>query len=58
MSIESETRSIPTEVRCPQCNLPNKQVDVKRDIYECPNCGLQYEATIEISWDSKHYSRR
>jgi len=58
--IESEPRAIPNniEVRCPQCGQTSSKADITKDIYECPNCTLQFEALIEISWDSKHYSRR
>ena len=60
MPIESWSVSIPnnTEVRCPQCGQISKKVDVTKDIYECPNCTLQFEALIEISWDSKHCSKK
>ena len=57
--IESETREIPgnVEVRCPQCGQISKRIDIIKSIYECPNCLLQFEAVIEVSWDSKRYSR-
>ena len=60
MSIETEIRDIPNNlaVRCPQCGRISKRIDITKDIYECPNCTLQFEAIIEISWDSKHYSRK
>ena len=60
MPIESESRSIPNNVgiRCPQCGQIGRKVDVTKDIYECPNCTLQFEALIEITWDSKHYSKK
>ena len=59
MPIETESRAIPndTEIRCPQCGQVSHKVDI-RDIYECPNCILQFEALIELSWDSKHYTRQ
>jgi len=59
MSIESELKSIPhnTEIRCPQCGQVSRKVDIVKDIYECPNCYLQFEALIELSWDSRHYTR-
>jgi len=59
MLIESESRPIPNTfaVRCPQCGQFSKKLDITKDIYECPNCTLKFEALIKISWDSKHYSR-
>ncbi len=58
--IETESKSIPsdTAVRCPQCGQVSHKVDVTKDIYECPNCTLQFEALMELSWDSKHYTRK
>jgi len=58
--IESEAKSVPNnmEVRCPQCGQISPKIDISRDIYGCPNCTLQFEAIIEISWDSKHYSKQ
>jgi len=60
MSIESESRSLPNdvEVRCPQCGHISEKSDITRDIYECPNCCLQFEVLMKIAWDSKHYSRK
>ena len=60
MPIETESIAIPSDtvVRCPQCGQVSSKVDATKDIYECPNCTLQFEALIELSWDSKHYSRR
>jgi hypothetical protein len=60
MPIESESRSLPDniETRCPQCGQISKKIDDVKEIYECPNCLLQFEALIEISWDSNHYSRK
>lgn len=59
MPIETEAKSIPNnvEVRCPQCGAVSDKVNITKDIYECPNCTLQFEALIELSWDSKHYTR-
>jgi predicted RNA-binding Zn-ribbon protein involved in translation (DUF1610 family) len=59
MPIETESRTIPNDVvvRCPQCGHPGKKLDVRREIFECPNCLLQFEAMIEISWDSKHFTK-
>ncbi len=61
--IQSETRKLPDELKptCPQCGQRSVlKSDVRLDdcIYECPNCTLQFEATIEISWDSEHYFRK
>jgi len=60
MTIETENKSIPNgvEVRCPQCGCVSNRVDIVKDIYECPNCILQFEAIIEILWDSAHYSKK
>ena len=60
MAIESELRPIPQslDIRCPQCGQISKNMDVTKDIFECPNCALQFEAVIDVSWDSKHYSRK
>ena len=60
MTIETEAKAIPngTEVRCPQCGQVSHRMDATKDIYECPNCTLQFEALIELSWDSKHYTRK
>ena len=60
MPIESESKPIPnnTEIRCPQCGQVSHKVDIIKGIYECPNCYLQFEALIELSWDSKHYTKR
>ena len=60
MTIESESRSIPNnvEIRCLQCGQVSHKVDIIKDIYECPNCLLQFEALLELTWDSKHYTRR
>jgi len=29
----------------------------RKDIYECPNCILQSDALITITWDSEHYQK-
>ncbi|KKM82971.1 hypothetical protein LCGC14_1314060 [marine sediment metagenome] len=60
MTIETEARSMPNdvEIRCPQCGQVSRRRDIIKDIYECPNCTLQFEALIELSWDTKHYTRR
>jgi len=60
MPIETGSFSIANnvEIRCPQCGQVSCKVDVTKDIYECPNCTLQFEAMIELSWDSKHYTRK
>ena len=59
MPIETEAKSLPdwVEIRCPQCGQVSRKVDVTKDIYECPNCTLQFEALLELSWDSRHYRR-
>ena len=46
------------KVRCPQCGQSCSRMDVTKDIFECPNCILQFEAVISISWDSKLYTRK
>jgi len=60
MPIETEAKSIPNDIaiRCPQCGQASRKVDITKDIYECPNCTLQFEALIELSWSSKHYTRK
>ena len=58
MPIETETRPLPIATRCPQCGRVCHKGDITKDIYECSNCTLQFEAVIELSWDSKHYSRK
>ena len=60
MPIETEAKSIPNDIviRCPQCGQVSRKVDSTKDIYECPNCTLQFEALIELSWDLKHYTRK
>ena len=60
MPIETEAKSIPNnvEIRCPQCGQVSHKMDITRDIYKCPNCTLQFEALIELSWDSKHYTKK
>ena len=63
MAIQSMTLQIPDEVHpnCPKCGSECRLSggnSINDCIYECGNCGLQFEATIALSWDSKHYDRK
>ena len=60
MPIESNSYSVPNnvEIRCPKCGQTSNKADITKNIYECPNCLLQFQALIELAWDSKHYTRR
>jgi transcription elongation factor Elf1 len=62
MPIQKEVRELPEELEpaCPRCGQRCRCISKGRMnecIYGCGDCGLQFEAVIELSWDSRHYSK-
>lgn len=57
MPVESKNLPLPEEIEphCPKCGQRCRKAGKKGlnyDIYACPDCGLQFEATIQILWSN------
>ena len=58
MPIKTKTMSLPEEIEphCPKCGQRCRatvSAGFNEDVFECPDCGMLFEAVIELSWTEK-----
>jgi len=56
MAIKSKTLALPEEIEphCPKCGQRCRTkvpAGLNDCVYECGDCGMQFEAVIELSWN-------
>jgi predicted RNA-binding Zn-ribbon protein involved in translation (DUF1610 family) len=52
MPVKTKLLPLPEEIEphCPNCGQRCRKIDIEGDEYKCGDCGMVFEAVIQILW--------